>query len=267
MRISNDRTNKVIVRIRKLLSLANGGATEFEAEQAMKKAHKLLAEHNISLPDISNVRDDDQEGRIVDSNERDGINDPWRRSVWHATAGLNFCQYFYSSIYDHDGERSGRIGIRHNLVGKPHNILVTKLMVHYFISTIRRLAREDVLNAPAWQKNPFENSFKVACSRRLVERIWERKYQSESNIEFVCSGNTLPALRSHYVMEEEANRSIIEKRGYKLKTSARRCRVTNVLGGEAGRKAADGIGLDTQIGHRGCSTHKRNIEGQLQLQF
>lgn len=246
---SAESLNKIIVRIRKLMYLANGGATEAEAEQAMRMAHALLAEHNLSLTEIMKEASDTLGDRVIDSEYVDGVNDPWRRSIWHATADLYFCSYFYSPKYEWRRGKQQRVRIRHNLVGKPHNILVTKLMVQYLVNTVRRLARESARNVPPCEHGSFENSFKVACAKRLVERIWDRRYQSEEHPTTAPCGTTLPALRSLYATEMEANQVMIEHKGIGLESKRSRCRVTNVLGADAGRKAAEDIGLDTQVGH------------------
>jgi hypothetical protein len=142
-----------------------------------------------------------------------------------------------------------KTGIRHNLVGKPHNILVTKLMVQYFVDTIRLLAREHMREEPNWNRKAFENSFKVSCSRRLTERIRIRRYEAENQTAAKSCNTMLPALRNLYTTELEENQKQIRREGIELVSKPNQCRVTNILGGEAGRKAADRIGLDSQITH------------------
>ncbi len=249
MTYTNDTQGKIITRIRKLMSLANGGASEAEAEQAMKKAHALLAEHNLSIFDVSKEEPANLEDRVIDSNDVDGINDPWRRSIWHATAALHFCKYFYSP--EHEMRRGVRkcVRIRHNLVGRPHNVLVTKLMVEYLINTVRRLAGEHTCDVPASARARFAHSFRVACTERLVDRIWERHRRSQFGPTAAHAGTTLPALRSIYASETDANQALLEHRRINLTTKGRRCRTTDVIGAEAGRAAADEIGLDNQVTH------------------
>ena len=265
MASSNENSRNIIARVQKLISLAHGGTTEAEAAEAMKMVHALLAKHNLSYSDISEEPHNPNEDRLIDSECIDGMNDPWRRSVWHATSKLYFCEYYFSSVY---GWRSGvqkKTGIRHNLVGKPHNILVTKLMVQYFVDTIRRLAREHTPEESNWNRNTFKNSFKVSCSRRLTERIGNRRFESK-NQTAAKSGNTmLPALRTLYTTELEENQKQIRREGIKLVTKSNQCRVTNILGGEAGRKAADGIGLDSQVTHGSGATAVASKTNQLEL--
>jgi len=239
---------KVIDRIRKLVALAQGGASESEAEQAMARVHGLLAEHNLRLPE---VLEDERPGRPPDApRDRvletvDAADHPWERPIWSATAALYFCACFY----DRPRGRASCVG--YSLVGKPHNILVSRLMTDYFLKTIRRLARQEARELPAPARRSFVHSFQVACARRLAWRIWQRKYASEIDsipLDPRDGASRLPALRPLYSLEEEANQALLAALGIRLGPGAGPgTRITDILGEVAGKAAADGIGLDPQL--------------------
>jgi len=247
---------KVIDRIRKLVALAQGGASESEAEQAMARVHGLLAEHNLRLPDVlagapPGAPPEAPADRVLETVE--AADHPWERPIWSATAALYFCAYFYEG-------RPGRTAtgaapraarVRHNLVGKPHNILVARLMTDYFLKTIRRLARQEACHLPPSARRSFAHSFQVACARRLAHRIWLRKCASEIDsisLDPRDGASRLPALRPLYNLEDEANRALLAALGIRLVPgSGPGTRITDILGEVAGKAAADGIGLDPQL--------------------
>jgi len=258
---------KVIDRIRKFVALAQGGATESEAEQAMARVHGLLAEHNLRLPE---VLEDERLGRPPDApRDRvletvDAADHPWERPIWSATAALYFCAYFY----DRPRGRASRVG--YSLVGKPHNILVARLMTDYFLKTVRRLARQEARELPAPARRSFAHSFHVACAKRLAHRIWLRKHASEIDSIPLNPSNgisRLPALRPLYNLEEEANRALLAALGIRLSPGAGPgTRITDILGEVAGKAAADGIGLDPQIsGGRAAGGHDPGAPSDSQL--
>jgi hypothetical protein len=267
----NPRIARIIDRIRKLAALAEGGGTEAEAEQAMKRVHGLLARHNLRLEDvletIHRTESKDREHETVEA-----ANNPWERPVWNTTASLYFCEYFFERSFQRAGGGYRAVRVIHNLVGRPHNILVARLMTDYFLKTIRRLARREARCVPKSARNSFAHSFKVACAARLADRIWDRKHQTRmrpTHLDDRDGASFLPALRPLYQVEEEANRELLASLGIRLTHSGRaRPRITDVLGEHAGKRAADGIGLDPQLpaGHPARSSRRlRGRGGQMNL--
>jgi hypothetical protein len=242
---------KVIDRIQKLIALAQGGGTEAEAEQAMKLVHALLAQHNLSLEKVLASRvGEKRTDRVIETVE--ATNNPWERPIWHATASLYFCEFYYARCLNWSGRKRSTARINYSLVGKPHNILVARLMTDYFLKTIRRLARTEARGAPKTTGRSFAHSFRVACAKRLSERIWERKRETQEHptpLDPANRNSLLPVLTSFYGAEEEANRELLAECGIRLVHSERgRTHITDILGEYAGKRAAETIGLDTQLG-------------------
>lgn len=238
-----NRTNAreaLIARIRKLLNLARGGSTEDEAAQAMRKAHGLLAAHNLSEAELREAPDSDD--RVLDDSSVDGCRDLWTAYVWHASARLHFCGYFYRK--EVDGERW--IGMRHNVVGRRHNVAVCKLMSKYLVDTVVRLAQEGGAAIHPSERRRFRQSFRLGCAERLVERLEARRAESHGQPTVAPSGTTLPALAGVYDAEARENERLLQSHGISLGTG-RPGRHVHAGGRDAGRHAADHIGLDPQI--------------------
>lgn len=230
----------LIGRIRKLLSLARGGGTEDEAAEAMRKAHGLLAEHNLSEAELREPPESDD--RVIDDTSVDGCRDLWPVYVWHASARLHFCRYFYTEQFD--GRRS--IGLRHTVIGRRHNVVVSKLMSEYLVDTVDRLATEEGATIRPSERSRFRCSFRLGCAERLAERLEDRRAESHAEPTAAPNGTTLPALASVYDAEARENERLLQSRGISL-GAGRSARHVHAGGRDAGRHAAERIGLDPQI--------------------
>ena len=251
----------ILRRIRKLLALAGGKGSEAEAAAAVTRAHALLAEHNLAEADVRDSVDSPTE-RILDDSTVDGARDLWPAQVWNATAMLHFCRYFYSEQFC--GKR--RIGLRHSLVGRPHNIDAAKLTARYLVDAVERLARESGRDRPQPERRSYQASFRCACGLRLAERIHARYRElataSEPASSLPCT--SLPALLSLYVRERAENDALLSDRGIELGAgSASHDRLTHAGGAEAGRIAADSIVIPPRGSRPAPSSDA--IPGQLDL--
>jgi hypothetical protein len=237
----------------------------------MRRVHGLLARHNLSLQDVlastPHLEGTDRVHETVVASHN-----PWERSVWYATASLYFCVYFFEKSTEHRGQRVRIVGVRHSLVGQPHNVLVSRLMTDYFLKTIRRLGRNEARSLPSSERNSFSHSFRVACAARLAERIRDRERSSKAGSDWQegqTGASHLPALRPLYQLEEDANRELLANKGIELVASRRGGpRTTDIYGEYAGRQAADGIGLDPQLGAGRTSQRSSRLSdgtGQIDL--
>lgn len=230
----------ILRKIRKLLALSRGGTTEEEAAQAAQRAHELLAAHNLEMSEVEQVEESD---RVLDRDSVDGSRDVWPAHVWHATARLHFCQHFYTEV-PHDGRL---IGLRHTVVGRRHNVEVTKMTALYLIHAVNRLATEGARLVPAEERRSWRDSFRRACGLRLAQRVHALHEASAAPAADVPR-TTLPALPSLYRTEAAANAAMIARLGFRLSGPPRHDRLTHAGGADAGRRAAETISLHRQIG-------------------
>jgi hypothetical protein len=234
----------ILRRIRKLLALSKGGTTEEEAAQAARRAHELLAEHNLAMSDVEQGVDGGD--RVLDDATVDGAREIWPAQLWHATAALHFCGYFYREVR----EQGRLIGLRHVVVGRRHNVEVTKLTALYLVAAVARLADEAARGVPGDERRRFRASFRCACGRRLTERVRALR-GSPASAPGSGPTTTLPALLSLYQYEEDANDAFLRRHGVRLVHPGRHDRLTHAGGADAGRRAADGISLHRQLGASG----------------
>jgi hypothetical protein len=231
----------ILRKIRKLLALAKGGTTEEEAAQAARRAHELLAEHNLAMSEVEQAVE--QGDRVLDDDAVDGTRDIWPAQLWSATAQLHFCRYFYRDVHDH-----GRlIGLRHAVVGRRHNVEVTKLTACYLVDAVKRLAVEAARSVPGDERRLYRDSFRRACGQRLAQRVHALRTAATAPPPD-APRSTLPALLSLYRTESEANEALLAHLGFRLGGPARHDRLTHAGGADAGRRAAETISLHRQIG-------------------
>lgn len=241
--MANESLEHVLRKVRKLLGLARGGATEAEAEEAVRIAHGLLARHNLTLDDALRGASDE---RVIDSDTVDGSRECWPIYVWNGVARLYFCEYYYTRMLAPAPPRA-QIGLRHTFVGRRYNVRVAKLMGEYLVVTVNRIAREHGRRVEPDERLRFRRSFKAGCAGRLAERLWQRRLETQRRESAGPEGSTLPALASLYDVEATANRELLKRHGVELGEAEAPDRINHAGGAEAGVKAADGISLEPQI--------------------
>jgi len=236
--MTDDNLAKVMEKIRKLLALAKS-SNEHEAASAADKAQLLLAEYNLTLTDVdSRTREGVEED---DDTETDSY--PWRRPLGTWVAKMFFCHYMYSTF-----KRKKTSYDRHIFVGKPHNIVVAKMMFEYLIATVERLARAGAKSIPLKQRSPYRVTFRTTCSSRLCTRIADRiNVATTSGLQIPDKVTRLPALRSQYEQAQEEIDVFLEPRASEITKVKQNTKILHTQGSIDGNKAGEEIGLDQQV--------------------
>jgi hypothetical protein len=160
------RTEAVIEKVRKLLALADNNPNEAEAEAAANKARELLEAFNLDMAHISKESGNGYSPR--DKRILNGGLYNWQRDLWHMTAQLNFCKYWYIR-----GTTKGS-QYKHELLGSKANVISTTLMAGYLQGTVERLAREWMMeNRPGLSIFTKEAiAYREGITNRLTTRMW-----------------------------------------------------------------------------------------------
>lgn len=149
----------VIEKATKLLSLARNNPNEHEAQSAMAAAQRLLEAHNLDMALIERRSGSGAAPRSDKS--RGGGLYKWQRSIWKATAKLNFCHYEAIKGLTKGAKYENRI------IGRKENVLATEIMAEYLQTTIEKLAAE-------WAKERGYNSRFVTEAIQYREGMGER---------------------------------------------------------------------------------------------
>ena len=240
-------SDKIIDRVKKLLSLAGNNANENEALAAMEKAHAILAEHNLTMAEVGAAQDKLSEEEIRDSLHTDtNMPERYNRWVWNAVAEANSCFMFshrpnkkkYQTIY--------------TLVGRRINTVVATQMAIYLCQTMKRLASEEVARTGD-KTHAYKNAYLVGMGMRLCARIREMKEQHKQDRDVAAAtgpANSANALVLWSENEHKENMAHIEQAmGVKLAPKRQVAKVKyNVAAVEAGKRDADKVSLSQQVG-------------------
>lgn len=255
---------KVLDKIRKLVTLANdGAATEHEAARAMERVHAILAKHNLTMDDVvehSEAQTRDEMGTVTTDSMSQRYNDPFRRILLAAVADLYFCKYLYQKV-PMEGKRSNRMqeGVKHMFIGKAHNAAVARMMGEYLIQTVVRLAHENakehsfVTSSKRWA---YIRSFCNGATNRLVERMKEQKRAAQHGEVHDTEGNTLPVLASMYDHEMSLAQQYMQETFGKIRRTSTRMTIKDQGAFKDGQTAGDSISLSAQMGAQ-SSNRKR----------
>jgi hypothetical protein len=247
--VSDERREQILRSVRRLLADASSGSVdEVQATNAAKLAHALCAKYHIESDELLG----DRPPETVKDTMLENYDEPWRRILGHHVSELFFCRYLASAT-TRVGARSGRAqkALLHQFYGREHNVVVAKEMTRYLIDTVNRLGREASRGHP--DRVRFMLSFFAGCAQRISERLRERRAETARGVtpalEDGREGITnLPALLPIYEREERLNDEFIASLGIKPRLVRIKLNRRSADGFQAGRRAGNDVGLDTQLG-------------------
>jgi len=218
----------LLEKISKLLALANS-PNEHEAALAAEKAAELLAQHNLSVADLGEDKDEDITKGIVD---KTGRYVTWKMWILAGIANANGCQAMRSTY-------SGEMRV----VGAETNITVSKSMYEYLTAVVDRLVKQHRGKGRA-----FINAFRVGCATRLRQRLEQRrKYMEQKGIAGNNDDNSKSAsaivVRSMFEKHTLAIQRYLKQEGVKCKTQ-KSTAVNSDLGFSFGYIAGEKVSLN-----------------------
>lgn len=216
----------LLEKISKLLALANS-PNEHEAALAAEKAAELLAQHNLSVADLGQEKDEDITKGIID---RTGRYVTWKMWILAGIANANGCQAMRST---YTGEM--------RLVGTGTNITVSKSLYEYLTAVVDNLAKQH-----RGKGRTFINAFRVGCATRLRQRLEQRrKYMEEKGIAGSDDQNSTSAIvvRSMFEKYSLAIQAYLKQEGVKCKIQ-KSTAVNSDLGFSFGYVAGEKINLN-----------------------
>lgn len=219
-------------KIRKLLARgADERGNENEREMAMRQAHKMLVEHNLSMADVGSTSP--QEKREERKSSMSVY--PWARGIAHSLAQLFFCAYYF--------QRGAGKKATHAFIGKASNAVTAQEMAEYIISNVFKELRTRYGS----ETSPEARAFAVGCEDALRRRCRELREQADREAKGVSSGRAL-VLASLYQTEATENAQWIKDNVGKLVTQKDRTKAAGGAAYSAGRDHGNSINLSRQVG-------------------
>lgn len=239
--MSSEASDKIIKRIQQLLALANNNPNEHEAAVAMKRAHRLLAEYNLSLADLTEAERKAQDPYTRDQFRPATISDKiYARRISGSIARLYFCKMFTETI--RQGARN------HVFVGRTSNVAIAMMVAENVLGWLHAQAKMESMRVEDFERSSYVTNFMHGASGRIYERCEALiKEAEEGKTEKEGDGpkTNLPALRNTYLAETNNALAFIKQSGVTLspnRGSAQGGRYTNSGYGE-GKAAGDRVNL------------------------
>jgi len=151
--------SRLIDKIKKLLSMANNNPNKHESEIAMRRANKLLKEHDLTMLSLSEVEEEQ-----ISMSVEGGVT-PWTRIIYRSVAKLYSCQYFVTHKFSEK---------MHVVVGNESNRVTTTLIAEQLIDIIRKESRG--------KGNGFRNSASMSVENTCLDILAENARNSEEVI-------------------------------------------------------------------------------------
>jgi hypothetical protein len=222
----------IVAKIKKLLALgqANSGATDAEAEQAMRMAGALMLKHNIEVQLDDDTLPEAKQGDMIA-----GWGEPWHIEVANAAAYLYSCRVIV-------WKRLGDVAF----VGRPDNIDAARATADFLRAEVERLYKVNLPRGLSKQDRAnYRSTFKFSCGRRLAARAWaimETLRQDDAKAIEATGSRALVVVQSIDQMLAEADALLSDVKKLPAKT------YKFGLGSEDGRKAGDKIQMQKQVG-------------------
>lgn len=199
----SDTLKQVIEKVKKLLALAQS-ANEHEAALATARAQEMLARHNLDLATVEQA--ETQSGALKPENDPErhrprremkgsGLY-KYQRTLWEGVAAVMYCWHWLQDVKI--GNR--RSTTRHILLGREANVVGVEVMVEYLEQAMRRLCPPP----PPGHEYKWAVSWKEGCTKRLIERLWEARFERERR-EAANASCTALTLKSLHELEYERN--------------------------------------------------------------
>ncbi len=216
-------------KISKLLTLADSGTNENEANTAMSAAMALLAKHNLTSSDIESwtLREEEIMSEDVENGKRFNS---WHRQLFHVVAETHFC-YVY---------RSGREG-KYVLTGTETNRRAVVILMSYLEAVIEDCARQALKEYQGWEHGKtYVNSFKLGMVSRICERLYAEQHKIIKEAE--GPGKDI-VVANPYQVSKERNLKFVKSTGIRLTSRATRSNTGSGAGFRKGAEQGSRIGL------------------------
>lgn len=178
-------TQNIVDKVEKMLRLAANNPNPEERARAEEKAHAWLAKYNLDMATIEQ-HGGTENGRRAEENMKGGYFD-YQRDLWRAVAELNFCMYWNQIAFVKErkflpnpqlnGFRRHEVTRRenqHRLVGRIHNVILTRTMSEYIEHAIERAVVENI-SGDQQRRGTYANSLRRGMFERVVERIYTKR--------------------------------------------------------------------------------------------
>ncbi len=229
------KLTNILIRIKKLLALANRNSSVEEAASAMAEAQRLMSKHQI---DMATVEDGEPSSVTVEAIEQEhGQIVRWRAVLAMAVAEANFC----CSVWVQNGRRGhGAL----TFFGAKANVTMAKALFELLVAQIERLTKEAIsreVRKAAINARTFGDSFRLGAVLVIRQRLASLNEERDAAVA-VSSETALTVIRRN----DAAIESAIASLGKLQSTGESRAQVVpNAF--KAGKAAGESVHIGQQL--------------------
>lgn len=245
-------SKEIIDKILKLLRLSSS-SNENEASLAAQRASELLIKHNISIDEI---HEDGSRFEKIDKNFAFEYKvNYWRSWLLSALSELNFCK----TTVMNDGKEI------YLLLGKTHNIMVTKKIFEYLEKNVKKFTNEytkayvekdkmsyemGLISERTWhrRKRMARNSIRLGIVTGLCERLQNKKEElMNKGFDNTHANGMALVIRDKYKSEEELIQEWLKRNVSEVKEKKQKSKDVDIKAFNLGATISNNIGIDPQI--------------------
>ena len=206
--MTNEISNDLVNKIRKLLALSENNDSQAQAEAALQKAKELAIRHDIDIASIQVFESKKESEPIVKS---EGINLGKRKSV---------CQHFVSWILQNHFKvkiiySGGRyFGQTFTIIGKTSDIQIATYIQGFLNSEMMKLWHDykDKNNAPCAHRNSWLWGFYNGLTKKLENQEKESENNCFQEMELCKGKETVEQTKSCYALAKIDHKEQLEKK-------------------------------------------------------
>lgn len=221
----------LVLKIKKLMALADGQASKEESASALGKAQALMLKHKINVAMLEEVTDEDkEEAQIFDDsplNEEDA--GKRKKAFWKVALTQTLCDF--NGCFTYGG--SGNI----YLAGKPSDVDTIRYMYGYCVRAIDRLTKKDCRG----QGRTYSNNFRYGCVEAIKKAMQAEQDALRAEFEAAnCSERSLVIVNNTLIQIKRDQKDADRLATVKLKL--RKKSGTRYYGNDKARAAGEAAG-------------------------
>ena len=173
--LDNAARDKILARIQALLAMGGDVSSEHEAAIALRRARKLMDEHQITLSDIENIKTDDLGVNEYDLGSK--RQQRWVTNLAISVARLNDCIVQYGNRHRWENKR-------YEFKGFKEDASMCEFMLVYLVDTCNRFYQRDKAElglSGASDKNDYLRGMVNGLKTRINDIIAERELAKASD--------------------------------------------------------------------------------------
>jgi hypothetical protein len=171
----------LLLKIKKLMALADDKASKEESAIAFGKAQALMLKHKIDVAMLNSVEEEDKEEAEIFKNSPLNEEDLGKKSLatWKKMLARVLCEFNGCFTYTH--------GTHIILVGKPSDVATVRYLYSYCTRQIDKLTRKHCRG----QGRTYSNNFRLGCVSAIKQSMKDERDAMLAELQATCDERSL----------------------------------------------------------------------------